>query len=1140
MPATDNDPVAGIFVQTAINPKLMATPLRMLRPACLLSLIISCFFSSLLRAQGGNTCATAQYIEPGTHRSEGLVSGNGAFRPDARHARWFAFVPPADGLLSVSSCGGGADTRLQIYRNNCGAATWWVSSDDACDIDGTNATRNTYAAAVAGLFVETGDTILIEWDDHWDNNGFDWELTFREQPTDGGLNPLSSLRQIPAHRYPEGFPLNVQVNNRGSHALAQALLTVMVQSGGSTILQRSTELPTVAGKTDRDILIASLSLKPNTQYLITYILNDPMDTYSENDTLRQTLLTTENTYAQDAGLTGSLAGSGDEVSQFGQLVRFDHTELLKGISVFRSGGTKGDSLYVHVYDINESGPAQKLRTEGPFLLTSNTEAWQWLPLETAWPVTGGFPYLIAVEHRPSGIRLQVGSSEAEPAMSGGWRQTGTGTWQRTADFGLPANWLIRQHLDIPTVPVTLSVQWPDSLKSEEPLIVLTSGSDTNGPWTMEAVNDSTWQYRTNQPVGDTLRYRFVRSGNGFTERVPNACSVVGPDGENWRQLVIPQGGEAMAGPVCWSRCTPCSMDPACVGADLLRCETFDQYALGTPPGTQAPWWVPQRPAEDGVITAQQFVSPPHALYLDPGGRTRTALQLPDLSSGGIYRVEMQIRVPQGTSAGLGLTTVGQPDITPYFGLLLGTDPLGQASSSGQGYTLPNRLGLSYPPEEWFSVVWLFDMNRRRLRCTLNGNLIDEVSLNEPPTEVRFFSPNRSTEFFVDDVRIRQLGSCQADALVCESFEWYFAGQAPSGPVSDWLRSDTSGIVANDRSGTGAHSLYFQRGSFEQSDLFLGGFQQGRFDLQWQQYLPASQASGLQLRGSNGVPFFNLLHNRNGQRGGEAMVGTFEAFYPYPESQWIDYRLIIDFSLRTIDVLLNGETVVRGFRFRKNDLGYLTFFVPNAFGQFWVDDIQLRSLPALQSEVTFGVDLSRLPQGSEQAFLVGSFNDWTPIPMEPRGNGRFTTSLTLPAGDTIGFAYLNESQVREPDDALLECGLGSDSGAVDRLLIVGAQAMDLGFPCYGFCSPCSNVTSTSGAKAPEVDWRVFPNPAWDRVQVDWPSQRSIQEITVTDLTGRTVWNTREPLTSFSVFNWPRGTYFITIHSDGYAYTRKLMR
>jgi hypothetical protein len=161
-------------------------------------------------------------------------------------------------------------------------------------------------------------------------------------------------------------------------------------------------------------------------------------------------------------------------------------------------------------------------------------------------------------------------------------------------------------------------------------------------------------------------------------------------------------------------------------------------------------------------------------------------------------------------------------------------------------------------------------------------------------------------------------------------------------------------------------------------------------------------------------------------------------------------------------------------------------------------------------------------------------------MEPRGNGRFTTSLTLPAGDTIGFAYLNESQVREPDDALLECGLGSDSGAVDRLLIVGAQAMDLGFPCYGFCSPCSNVTSTSGAKAPEVDWRVFPNPAWDRVQVDWPSQRSIQEITVTDLTGRTVWNTREPLTSFSVFNWPRGTYFITIHSDGYAYTRKLMR
>ena len=103
MPATGSVPVAGIFVQTAINPNLMATPLRMLRPACLLSLVIPCLFPSLLRAQGGSTCSTAQLIAPGTHRTEGLVSGNGAFRSDARHARWFAYVPPANGLLSILS-----------------------------------------------------------------------------------------------------------------------------------------------------------------------------------------------------------------------------------------------------------------------------------------------------------------------------------------------------------------------------------------------------------------------------------------------------------------------------------------------------------------------------------------------------------------------------------------------------------------------------------------------------------------------------------------------------------------------------------------------------------------------------------------------------------------------------------------------------------------------------------------------------------------------------------------------------------------------------------------------------------------------------------------------------------------------------
>ena len=1118
----------------------MATPLRMLRPACLLSLVIPCLFPSLLRAQGGSTCSTAQLIAPGTHRTEGLVSGNGAFRSDARHARWFAYVPPANGLLSITSCGGAADTRLQIYRNNCSGETWWVSSDDACDIDGTAATRNTYAAAVEGLYVEGGDTLLIEWDDHWDNNGFDWELLFQEQPTDGGLAPISALRQIPAHRYPEGYALRVRLANRGSRALNQALISTRVQSSDSTLFNETIPLPTLPGKTERDVTTATLTLIPNTEYHITFILSDPIDTYPDNDTIRQTIRTTENTYAQDEGLTGSLAGTGDEITRFGQVIRFDRTELLRGISMYRSGGTKGDSLYLHLYEVTESGPGQKLRTAGPFLLTSNSEAWQWLPLESAWSTTAGFPYLIAVEHHPSGHRLQVGISQSEPATSGGWRQIGGGDWQSNASAGLPANWLIRQHLDIPTVPVTLPVQWPDSLKPEVPMVILATGSDTTGPWPMEAVNDSTWQYQTNRSVGDTVRYRFVRSGNGLAEPVPVACSVTGPDGENWRQLVIPQGGEATAGLVCWSRCTPCSMDPACIGPDLLRCETFDQYTLGTPPGTQAPWWMPRRPAEDGVITAQQSVSPPHALYLDPGGRTRTALQLPDLSPGGIYRVEMQVQVPTGASAGLELTSAGSPDMAPFFGVLLGTDPRGEASSSGQGYTLPNRLGLSYPAGEWFTLVWLFDMNRRRLRCTLNGNLIDEVSLSETPTEVRFFSPNRSTEFFVDDVRIRQLGNCRSDALVCESFEWYFAGQAPSGPASDWLRSDTSGIVTNDRSGTGLHSLYFQRGSFERSDLFLGGFQQGRFELRWQQYMPSSQASGLELRGSDDLPFFRLLHNRNGQRGGEAMVGAFEAFYAYPESQWMDYRLVIDFSLRTIDVELNGETVVRGVRFRKNNLGYLSFFVPNAFGQFWVDDIQLRSLPGLQSEVTFGVDLSRLPRGSDQAYLVGSFNDWTPILMEPAGNGQFTTTLTLPAGDTIGFAYLNEMQLREPDDALLECGLGNDAGSIDRLLIVGGQPIDLGFPCYGFCSPCSNVTSTSDGDAPKVDWRVFPNPARDQVQIDWPVQRPIQGITVRDLTGRTVWKTGNPVTSLAVNNWPRGTYFITIYSDGYAYTRKLMR
>ncbi|MEM9888365.1 MAG: PA domain-containing protein [Bacteroidota bacterium] len=101
---------------------------------------------------------------------------------DATAAVWYAYTPPADGILTVNSCEGGADTRLWVHTGSCDVfglnLVTVAQNDDACIFDPNNL-EDEYASFVSTP-VQAGITYLIEWDNRWNDGPFTFNVAFEE------------------------------------------------------------------------------------------------------------------------------------------------------------------------------------------------------------------------------------------------------------------------------------------------------------------------------------------------------------------------------------------------------------------------------------------------------------------------------------------------------------------------------------------------------------------------------------------------------------------------------------------------------------------------------------------------------------------------------------------------------------------------------------------------------------------------------------------------------------------------------------------------------------------------------------------------------------------------------------------------
>jgi hypothetical protein len=138
-----------------------------------------------LMAQPNVDCATAFPITAGkTYSVDSINLQSQLIDPASSTAAvWFKYTPTADGTANVSSCGGGADTRLWILKGkDCNSLSLLSFNDDACKygITDTSFFAQLYGgtAAARSVYVKGGESYYVVFDDANSSNPFSFEIQY--------------------------------------------------------------------------------------------------------------------------------------------------------------------------------------------------------------------------------------------------------------------------------------------------------------------------------------------------------------------------------------------------------------------------------------------------------------------------------------------------------------------------------------------------------------------------------------------------------------------------------------------------------------------------------------------------------------------------------------------------------------------------------------------------------------------------------------------------------------------------------------------------------------------------------------------------------------------------------------------------
>ncbi|MDG1766789.1 MAG: hypothetical protein P8H98_08345 [Flavobacteriales bacterium] len=113
-------------------------------------------------------------------------------------------------------------------------------------------------------------------------------------------------------------------------------------------------------------------------------------------------------------------------------------------------------------------------------------------------------------------------------------------------------------------------------------------------------------------------------------------------------------------------------------------------------------------------------------------------------------------------------------------------------------------------------------------------------------------------------------------------------------------------------------------------------------------------------------------------------------------------------------------------------------------------------------LTFQVDMSNETVDPNGVYIAGSFQDPTPWltgvdALTDQGNGVWTYELTLPAGSSIEYKYINGTDFLNEESVPATCGVDDGFGAFNRSYTIGFADETIPLHCFASCAVCNPPT-----------------------------------------------------------------------------------
>ncbi len=149
----------------------------------ILIIIVFLTFSPVFsQDNAGDSCSSPIPIGPGTHYVENINGENyelNCSEYDASNGdlEWYIYTPNDDYLTTITSdleANDGLDTRFHVYQGSCPVL------DFSC-VAGDDDSGEGYLS-VTSFYAYTGESYYIAWDDRWENEAFEFELTESDPP----------------------------------------------------------------------------------------------------------------------------------------------------------------------------------------------------------------------------------------------------------------------------------------------------------------------------------------------------------------------------------------------------------------------------------------------------------------------------------------------------------------------------------------------------------------------------------------------------------------------------------------------------------------------------------------------------------------------------------------------------------------------------------------------------------------------------------------------------------------------------------------------------------------------------------------------------------------------------------------------